>query len=110
MTHLAIYLRLTLAVEMYKNVFGIILVQPVGIGGTIARAQNIDHNRCRIAHLGWTKREISDGAQVLGKLRGVARLDGVVAEIMRTWRDLVQPELALFIKKQLNTKDTNYMQ
>src|SRR6185437_15659723 len=103
MAHLAIYPRLALAIEMYKNVFGIILVQPVGIGGAIACAQNIDHDGCRVAHRGRAKREISDGTQVLGKLRGVARLDGVVAEIMWAWRDLVQPEFALFIKKQLNT-------
>src|SRR5579884_1359725 len=107
MAHLAIYLRLAFAVEMYKNVFSIILIQPVGIGEAIARTQNIDHDGCRVEHRGRAKREISDGTQVLGELRGMARLDSVVAEVMRTWRDLVQPELALFIKKQLDTKDTN---
>src|SRR5450759_3339287 len=110
MAHLAVDPCLLLAIEMHKRVLGIIIVEPVRISRTIMVAKDVDHCGSRIEHLGRPQRQIGDGAQVLGELRGLARLDRKMTQVVRTGRDLIEPDFAVSIQKELEAEDAYTLQ
>ncbi len=67
-THLAVDPGLALAIEMHKYLIVVIVMQPLGLGRPVARAQHIDHDGRGVAHIRGAEGEVGNGSQVLLEL------------------------------------------